>query len=299
MVKPRELAISILVKTQEGFYGNLLLNKYLKSDILQKDRALITELVYGVMQNKIRLDHIISQFSKMKLSQISPFVKNAIRLGIYQGLFLDKVPVFAAVNESVDIVKRHEGKRAANFTNAILRSVFRDKDKISYPNKEKNIEEYLSVYYSFSPWLISRWSELFDVDFTERLCKAFNERPKLCIRINTIIATKEEIIARLSAEGVSMLPGYFADEALYLLDSPPINQLKSFSDGLVTPQDESSILASLALGVESTDMVLDVAAAPGGKTTHIAALMKNKGKIVAWDIHSHRIKLLKQNCERL
>jgi 16S rRNA (cytosine967-C5)-methyltransferase len=296
---PRELAITILVKTQAGSYGNLLLNRYLTMNMPQKNRALITELVYGVIQNKLRLDYIISQFSKIRLSKMSPFVKNAIRLGIYQLFFLDKVPDFAAVNESVNLVKMHEGKRAANFTNAILRNVLRKKDKISYPNRNTDIVKYLSIYYSFPTWLITRWLDLFGTDFTEDLCKAFNERPKLCIRVNTLLTNKEELLKQLSTEGVNAFPGRLAQEALYFLDSPPINQLKSFNDGLFTPQDESSIIASLAVGVKGNDQVLDVAAAPGGKTTHMASLMKNQGKIVAWDIHPHRVKLIEQNSQRL
>ncbi|HHV19802.1 MAG TPA: 16S rRNA (cytosine(967)-C(5))-methyltransferase RsmB, partial [Thermoanaerobacterales bacterium] len=227
MSNPRELAITILVKTQAGSYGNLLLNRYLTMNMPQKNRALITELVYGVIQNKLRLDYIISQFSKIRLSKMSPFVKNAIRLGIYQLFFLDKVPDFAAVNESVNLVKMHEGKRAANFTNAILRNVLRKKDKISYPNRNKDIVKYLSIYYSFPTWLITRWLDLFGTDFTEDLCKAFNERPKLCIRVNTLLTNKEELLKQLSTEGVNTIPGRLAQEALYILDSPPINQLKS------------------------------------------------------------------------
>jgi 16S rRNA (cytosine967-C5)-methyltransferase len=299
LISPRALAISILLKTQAGSYGNLLLNRYLNPDIPQKDRALVTELVNGVIQNRLRLDYIISQFSKIQLSKLSPFVINAIRLGLYQAFFLDRVPDFAAVNESVDLVKKHEGKRAANFTNAILRNALRKKDAISYPNKNTDIKKYLSVYYSFPLWLVTRWVELFGSDFTIGLCKALNERPKLCIRINTLLTDKEALQRQLSAEGVCVMPGLFTQEALYILDSPPINHLKSFDDGLFTPQDESSIIASLAVGVESNDKVLDVAAAPGGKTTHMAALMENKGEIIAWDIHPHRIKLIEQNSRRL
>lgn len=120
MKSPREIAVSILVKTQAGSYSNLLLSQYLNDNITQKDRALITQLVNGVIQNKLLLDYIMSQFSKIKLSKLTPFVKNAIRLGIYQVYFLNRVPDFAAVNESVNLVKKNEGRKAANFTNAVL-----------------------------------------------------------------------------------------------------------------------------------------------------------------------------------
>ena len=299
MINPRELAISVLVKTQEGSYSNLLLNRLLSQDMLLKDRALTMELVNGVIKNKLRLDYIISQFSKIKLSKISPVVINAIRIGIYQVFFLDRVPDFAAVNETVNIVKKYEGKRAANFTNAILRNVLRNKNKIYYPNRISNIEDFLSIYYSFPRWLISRWNVLFGTDFTEKLCKAFNKRKKTCIRINTLVTTTRELEEMLLDEGVVTQPGRFVKEAVYFVNSISINQLESFRKGLFTPQDESSILVSRALGVENGDLVLDAAAAPGGKTTHMAALMNNKGKIIAWDIHPHRVKLIEQNCKRL
>jgi len=230
---------------------------------------------------------------------MTSFVKNAIRLGIYQAYFLDKVPDFAAVNESVNLVKKYDGQKAANFTNAVLRNALRKRDQISYPSRDKDIAKYLSVYYSFPPWLITRWLDLYGVVFTERLCKAFNEQPRLCIRVNTLLTNKEELLKRLTDEGVYAVPGKFAQEAIYILKSPPINQIKSFKDGLFTVQDESSIIASLAVRVKANEQVLDVAAAPGGKTTHMAALMQNQGKIIAWDIHPHRVKLLQQNLIRL
>jgi len=296
---PRELAISILIKAQAGSYSNLLINNYLTEDISQKDRALITQLVYGVIQNKLFLDYIISQFSKLRLSNLTPFVKNALRLGIYQAFFLDRVPDFAAVNESVNLVKKHEGRSAANFTNAVLRNVLRKKDLIFFPDKNKDLSTFLSIYYSFPVWMINRWLELFGADFTEKLCKAFNEPPKLCIRVNTLLSNREDLIRQLRDEGVCAIPGIFAEEAIYIIKSPQVNKLKSFKEGLFTIQDESSIIASLAVGAKANEQVLDVAAAPGGKSTHMAALMQNQGKIVSWDIHPHRVRLIEENARRL
>lgn len=299
MPKPRELAVSILDKIEKGSYGNLLLSQYLTPDIAQKDRALITELVNGVVQNLLRIDYIISQFSKIHPSKMSSYVRNALRISVYQIFFLDRVPEFAAVNESVNIVKKFNGAKAANFTNAVLRNIIRNKDNIYYPDRDKNFEEYISVYYSFPLWLVKRWVDLFGRGFTESLCISLNERPKLCIRVNTLLITREELENRLRAEGVLTVPGLYCDEALYILDSPPITALESFKEGLFIPQDESSIIASLAAGVKSGEKILDAAAAPGGKTTYMAAIMQNKGEIIAWDVHPHRVQLIKENCRRL
>lgn len=299
MTSPREIAILILIKSEEGSYSNLALNRYLDKDLEPIDRAFVTELVYGVIQNKLHLDYVISQYSKIKPRKLSPLVLNALRLCVYQMIFLDKVPDFASVNESVNIVKKREGKRTANFTNAVLRNISRDKENISYPDKEKDIAQFLSIYYSFPLWMVRRWIKLYGTSFTEDLCKAFNERSKLCIRVNSLVTDGLNLKQRLAEEGVSFTPGLFLDQALYIEKSPPLYKLKSFKEGFFTPQDESSMLATTALGVESQDLVLDVAAAPGGKVTHIAEIMKNQGSIVAWDIHPNRTRLIKENCKRL
>ena len=155
MSNPRELAVKILVHSQEGAYVNLELNRFLTSNISPVDRAFITELVYGVISYRNRLDYIISKFSNMKIKKMSKDVLNILRLGIYQIMFLDKIPVYAAVNESVEMAKKLN-PGAAKFVNAILRNVLRKKDAIVYPDINKEPIRYLSVYYSFPIWMIER-----------------------------------------------------------------------------------------------------------------------------------------------
>jgi len=268
-------------------------------DINSKDRAFITELVYGIVKNKLRLDYIISQFSKIKPSKMSKRILNILRLGVYQIIFLDRVPDFAAVNESVNLAKRLENKNAAAFVNAVLRAILREKHNIAYPDAKKEPEKYLSVYYSFPEWMIKRWLELFGYDFTEALCKAFNEKAKTCVRVNTLKTSKEELEAIFAAEEVKTSPALYMDEALYIESSPPLLSLTSFKEVLFLPQDESSMIAAKILGAISGDRILDVAAAPGGKTSFFAQSMKNNGHITAWDIHPHRVKLLEDTCRRL
>lgn len=299
LTNARKSAIEILTKSQEGAYSNLILNKYLTQDFSQKDRALVTELVYGVLKYKKRLDYVISQFSKINIDKISVPVLNAIRIGVYQLMFLDKIPDFASVNESVNIVKEMENPGAAKFTNAVLRHIAKEKQSIIYPDPIKQPVEYLSCYYSFEQWMVERWLNLFGYDFTKDLCEAFNERPRMCVRVNTLKTTPEELKSLFEKEGVEVKPGHIFKEAFYLVNPPQLKQLKSFRDGLFQPQDESSMVASRALGVESSDRVLDVAAAPGGKTCHMAQIMENKGSIEAWDIHPHRVKLIDEVCERM
>jgi len=299
LTNARELAVSILIEAQRGSYGNLALNKHLTPDISAKDRAFVTELVYGVLKYRLLLDHIISQFSKLELSKMSQDVLNILRTGVYQMMFMDKVPIFAAVNESVDLVKKMKNPGAARFVNAVLRNADRGRDNITYPDPVNQPMDYLSVYYSFPRWMVERWIKSYGFGFTADLCEAFNRRPLACIRINTLKANKQQLRSMLEREGVKVKPGLWLEEALYVEGTPQFRQLQSFRDGLFQPQDESSMMASQALGAARGDKILDVAAAPGGKTTHIAQIMENTGSITAWDIHPHRVELIKQNCRRL
>ncbi|ADL07791.1 16S rRNA (cytosine(967)-C(5))-methyltransferase RsmB [Thermosediminibacter oceani] len=297
-LKPRELAVRILTEVERGSYSNLSLNRHLTAEISREDRALITELVYGVIKHRIRLDYVLSKFSKIGLNDINPIILNCLRVGLYQILFLDKIPDYAAVNESVNIAKLYS-KKAAGFVNGVLRNVIRSKDGIDYPDRVKDPLRYLVVYYSFPKWMIRRWLDLFGFEFTESLCKAFNEKPRMCVRVNELKINKTGLQAFLDKEGVVHNPGLFLEEALYIDDGPPLTELDSFKNGYFQPQDESSMLVARALGAASGETVLDVAAAPGGKTTHLAQLMKNSGRIYAWDIHPHRVQLLKETCQRL
>jgi 16S rRNA (cytosine967-C5)-methyltransferase len=299
LVNPRELTLKILLDWQHGLYSNLGLNKHLTDDVYSKDRALVTELVYGVIQNKLRLDYIISKFSKISIENLSPSVLNILRMGIYQLVFLDKIPDFAAVNESVSLARKFDNRGAANFVNAVLRNISRSGGKIAYPQKQKDFAQFISVYYSFPLWLVKRWINMFGPSFAEDLCRSLNERPKTSVRLNTLKESYNRIKLRLVEEDVKFRQGLYVNEALYIDSSPPLKQLESFKEGLIQAQDESSMLASIALGVKAKEFVLDAAAAPGGKTTHLAQIMGNDGAIVSWDIHPHRVKLIKETCERL
>lgn len=299
MASPRELTLKILLDCEQGLYSNLVLNKHLTDDAYFKDRALVTELVYGVIQNKLRLDYIISKYSRIDIKYLSLSIHNILRMGIYQIVFLDKIPDFAAVNESVSLAKKYGNRGAASFVNAVLRNISRKGGKISYPQKQHNLTQFISIYYSFPLWLVDRWVKMFGPSFTEDLCKSLNERPKTCVRLNTLKKSCNEIKLDLVEEDVKYHQGLYINEALYIDSSPPFKQLKSFKNGLIQMQDESSMLASIAIGAKTKELVLDVAAAPGGKTTHLAQIMKNDGSIISWDIHPHRVKLIEETCKRL
>jgi 16S rRNA (cytosine967-C5)-methyltransferase len=299
MDKARETALRALteIETREA-YSNLVLKKHLKnSEFDIRDKAFITELVYGTVTRRLTLDWIISRYSKTKLAKLSKWVLQILRMGIYQIVFLDRVPQSAACNTSVDLAKKY-AKTSSGFINAILRNIARNKidiNEIDAGTKEMN----LSVRYSFPEHIIRAWLSQFGEDFTEELLKALLERPDFSVRVNTLKTTRDKVIEKLKLEGIEAEPGRFSEEALVLHNTSDISASQAFKSGDITVQDESSMLVAKILDPKPGEMVLDVCAAPGGKTTHMAQLMHNRGHITAWDIYDHKVKLINENASRL
>jgi 16S rRNA (cytosine967-C5)-methyltransferase len=297
---PRRAAFDILLRIEkEKSFADILIDHELSKEIIKgADRGLLTELVYGVLRRQGTLDHIIGQFSKQRPEKLELFVLLLLRLGVYQSFFLDRVPVSAAVNETVNLAKEL-APRAAGFINAILRSADRGRDSISYPDREKSPVDYLAVRYSHPAWLAAQWCEQLGVDAAESLAAAMAEPPPFTIRANTLRISREALMERLSAEGVTCSPTTWSADGIRLNQSGAINRLPSFKEGLFTVQDESSQLAPLFLDAKKGERVLDACAAPGGKSTQIAQLMGDSGEIFACDVNHKKLRMIKETCERL
>jgi len=301
MDKARETALKALYETEvKGAYSNLALKKLLTDKQFDsRDRAFITELVYGTVTRKLTLDWIISRFSKVQLKKLSHWVLQILRMGTYQIIFLDRVPSSAACNTSVDLAKKYAGQ-SAGFVNAVLRSVARSKDKFSLEDIDAScIAEKLSIKYSFPGYLVEEWIEAFGEVFTEALLASLLERPEFSVRVNTLKTTREALIEELRCNGIGTAPGRFLEEALYLENVSDVSRLDAFIEGKMIVQDESSMLVTKVLDPKPGEKVLDVCAAPGGKTTHMGQVMENRGHIDAWDIHEHKIALIDENAKRL
>lgn len=297
----REGALNILYSIEvDKAYSNIALNKEFKENQYTKlDRNFITELVYGTLENLVFIDYVIQQFSNIKLKKMDPWVLNLIRLGVYQVFFLDKVPDFAAVNESVNLSKKY-CRKASGFVNGLLRNIVRNKENIKMPNKEMEYEKYLSVKYSHPQWMIKRFLNHFSKDFTEELLKANNKTPKLYIRVNTLKTTVDKVLSLLKQEEIEVEQSFYIPEAL-IVDAgfSQLEELDIYERGFIYIQDFSSMLVAKILDPREGDFVIDVCSAPGGKTTYIAELMKNKGQILARDIHNHKLKLIEKSVKRL
>ncbi|MGF7057282.1 16S rRNA (cytosine(967)-C(5))-methyltransferase RsmB [Brassicibacter mesophilus] len=296
----REIALKVLNEINEhGAYSNISLNRNIGYEISSLDDSLIRELVYGVLENKLFIDWIILKFSKIKFKKISPYIRDIIRLGIYQIMFMDRIPDSAAVNESVKLAKKYGHKGSLGYVNGLLRNVTRNKDTIELPDKENNPNEYLSIKYSHPKWMIDEWVNEYGFDFTEALCIANNKKPSLNIRVNTLKNSIEELMKSLREKGFIVHRTVFANDGLVIDNPARITDTEEFKNGYFQIQDESSMLVAQIMDPKEGSFVIDVCSAPGGKTTHIAQMMKNKGKIIARDVYDHKLNLIKENCERL
>lgn len=297
----REAALVIIHKTlEEGGYPNILLDNDVSSDrFSDEDRALITRLVYGVLENKLYLDWIIGKFSRIPEDRIDPRVRNIMRMSLFQLKFLDRVPGFAAVNEGVDLAKKYGGKGAAGFVNGILRNAIRHPEKTRIPPRSANPKEHISLKYSHPAWMVEDWLSLFGVDFTEELCRANNKKPDLTLRVNTLKTGRDELVSLLRKEGHDAGPGLYGKNSVVVKNGFFPGESKTFKDGLFYVQDESSMLAVEALAPEPGQLLIDVCSAPGGKCTYAAQIMRDKGSIVARDINEKKLSMIVENCARL
>ena len=295
----REVAMKILLDINHNkAYSNLSLNKYLKDVTEKKDENLIREIIYGVLENLIYIDYIISKASKIKIKKIHPNILEILRIGIYQIVFMDKIPESAAVNESVKLAKKYGHKGTIGFTNGVLRSISRDKEEFMKINA-KDKSEYISIKYSHPQELVKRWVDEFGIGFTEELCRANNTTPLLNIRVNTLKTDKASLQNSLKEKGIRTIEGKYAEDSLIVKNPFAITETEEFKNGLFTIQDESSMLVSQIMNPQEGSSVLDVCSAPGGKSTHIAQMMNNKGYILSRDIHPHKMKLIEDNTNRL
>ncbi len=299
MDNERALALdALLAFRRDGSWPDLSLKQRLVG--LDESRAaLCTHIVYGMLQNGTLLDWYIARYSSLPLKKISPLVLECLRIGVYQIVFLDRVPVSAAVNESVKLIKKTGNARAAGFANGVLRAAARSRDAL--PEVACATEEQtLAVRYSHPQWMVRRFIALFGREGAERLLQADNAPTPAVVRVNTVRGTSEAFIADcLALTGASPVPVDGLDDAFTVTELSPLLKSELFADGRFTVQDAASQLAVRALDPRPGERLLDVCAAPGGKSFLAAQLMGNEGEVVACDIYPHKVDLIEQTAHRL
>jgi 16S rRNA (cytosine967-C5)-methyltransferase len=297
----RGLAIKILnrIDRTDAYLERLLDNEMKSSELKGPDKALLYEIVHGVVRWQGRLDWILNGFYKGTFSKAIPNLKNALRIALYQILFLDRVPDYAAVNEVVEFVKRLQGQKPADLVNAVLRNIIRSKNAIRYPDPEEDLIGYLAAYYSHPSWLVKRYLERFGKEDTEQLLFTNNEKPYLTLRINALKTKPEQFKSLLESVNLKYREGTYLSEFVKLMNLTNITAWEYYTKGYFNIQDESAGLACRLLDVKEGMRILDLCAAPGGKTAYIAALINSRGEIVAIDRFESRLKLLQKNMDRL
>ncbi|MFA5803223.1 MAG: 16S rRNA (cytosine(967)-C(5))-methyltransferase RsmB [Melioribacteraceae bacterium] len=294
-------AVKILnrIDRTDAYLDKLLDIEIKNSNLSGLDKSLLFEIVHGVTRWLGRIDWILNGFYKGQFSKCIPNVKNAMRVALYQILFLDKVPEYAAVNEAVEFVKKLQGQKPADLTNAVLRNIIRSKDSIRYPDPNEDIIAYFSAYYSHPSWMVKRWINRYGKDETEKLLISNNNKPLLTIRVNGLVSNYEEMNSLLNSVDLKFTNGKFLPEFIRLSALTNITDWEYFHKGYFTVQDESTGLPIKLLDVKPGMRVLDLCAAPGGKTAYIADVMQNSGEIIALDRFESRLKILQKNLNRL
>lgn len=296
----RQVALEILTRADKGngFIDNILELTVSKYRLPERDGRFVREITYGVTKMKKHLDYVIDELSRKRKTR--PILRNVLRIGAYQILFMNRVPDYAAVNESVNLLEAKD-LELASFVNALLRRIAREGGGVTFPDSVKEPVTFLSTFYSHPEWLIRRWLQRYGYEGTQELCRVNNTAPKTCLRTNTLRISSKELLELFEGEAVQVVPGRCRDYVFCLTGTASLSmpELSSFREGLFQVQDESAVLVGEMLDVKPGEKIVDLCASPGGKSTHLAQLMEDDGLIVAVDVSVARLRPLIENVKRL
>ena len=293
----RKTAYLTLIDVEtKNAYSNLALNHQI-AVTRPNSPGFVREMVYGVLENKLTLDYYIDLLVKNGIKSLRSHELTILRMGIYQLGYMDSVPEYAAVNESVQLAKRY-CRYKAGLVNGVLREYLNKRIQLRLPDRHEDEVRYLSVKYSYAPWIIELWLEHYDIDFLEELLAAGNETPPTTIRMNWLKVMKKDLMAKLSEKGFEVREGEVSRNAIHVKGSGLLDT-ELYKMGMFTPQDESSMLVAEKLDPKHGETIMDVCAAPGGKTTAIAERMNNTGRIIASDIYRRKLDLIDREAKRL
>lgn len=307
-VTARSVAADILIKVEGGQYANIALDVALSRHTLTpEDKSLVTSLVYGVLERRVTLDFIISQYSARKTTELDAQVLCALRMGLYQLIYLDRIPDFAAINESVNAVPH----KSAGYVNAVLRAYLRAADKSErekkfsptdfvqkYPVLASDNEAAVSVAYGIPVLLTRKFMQIFGEEKAQKVMGAFLKKPPITLRVNTLKSSTEILKKSLSEQGFSILDGDYLPTALQLEKGNAFDTLE-FKNGDFFVQDEASQICVEVLGAEPDDLVIDTCSCPGSKSFGCAIRMQNRGSVYSFDLHESKLSLIEKSAERI
>ncbi|MBT5831968.1 MAG: 16S rRNA (cytosine(967)-C(5))-methyltransferase RsmB [Candidatus Latescibacteria bacterium] len=295
---PRQLALDILCRVEDGAYANHLLDAQRKK-LLAKDRDLLQHLVLGTLTWLQKLDHILNVYLPKPVKKQKSALRNLLRLSVYQLHHLDRVPSYAIVNESVSIAHKTQGIHISKLVNAVLRGIAENRKPVTYPDAQKQPIEHLAITQSHPHWIIERWLDRYGFENTQKLCQINNTKPTLTIRTNTLKNTPQELQTQLAQENIHTETIDQHPQMLAVPHPSGLFQTKTFQKGLFSVQGVGAASVIDLLAPQPNETILDMCSAPGGKTTAIAEKMQNTGTITAVDLYANRLKIVRQNAKRL
>lgn len=300
-VNTRELALDVLLRIEkEQVPGHVALGQMLeKYQFLPKqDRAFVTRLCEGTVEFQIQNDYVINQYSKIKIHKCKPVIRELLRMSVYQIRFMDSIPDSAVVNEAVKLAKKRGFFSLSGFVNGVLRSIVREKDQLKFPGREDDIVRYLSVCYSMPEFLVEEFLEQYPENVAENMMKAFLQERPTTIRISRYRNTVEETLESLKRQGVEVEKAPYIREAWYIRGYDHLGILSAFRQGRFQVQDVSSMMVAQVADPRPNDTVLDLCAAPGGKSLHMADRMLGCGFVQARDLTPNKVEMIRDNIER-
>lgn len=297
-INEREIVLEVLLEiTEQGMYSHIVLrdvlNKY--QYLEKKERSFITRVTEGTLEHMMEIDYILDQFSKVKVKKMKPVIRNIMRSAVYQMKYMDSVPVSAACNEAVKLAVRKGFGSLRGFVNGVLRNVARNLDQIAYPTEPR---QRLSIQYSMPEWILNLWLKAYDSDIVEQMLQAFQREIPLTIRCNLRMVTPKQLKEHLEVEGVTVKVHPYLEYAFHISGFDYLGDLESFQNGEFSVQDISSMLVSELAGPKEGDYVIDVCAAPGGKSLHMAEKLNGSGHVEARDLTEYKVGLIQENIER-
>lgn len=300
-INVRELILDVLLEiTKNGEYSHIAIKNTLdKYQYLEKqERSFLTRVCEGTLENMILIDYIINQFSKVKVNKMKPVIRCILRSSVYELKFMDSVPVSATCNEAVKLAQKKGFHNLKGFVNGVLRNISRNLEQISMPDETKESVKWLSVKYSIPEWLIEKWQKQYEKAQLEEMFQAFLEKSATSIRVNTEKTTKEALVKELEAENITVMDNEEVPNALYIDGYDFLSGITAFQEGKFYVQDLSSMLVSLWAQPKEGAQVIDVCAAPGGKSIHMAELLHGTGMVEARDLTEYKVSLIEENIER-
>lgn len=295
----REIVLDMLIEVlEEGKYSHTVLSQTLKryQRLEKQDRAFITRIFHGTVKRYLTLDYIINQHATLPVTKMKPLIRNLLRMSVYQLMYMDQVPVSAICNEAVKLAKKRSFAKLSGFVNAVLRNIARAGKDIVYPDCMNMPVDYLTVVYSTPKWLVEELLRQYEFHVVEAMLAASLNEKETTIRCNKTKTKPEELKGKLLAEGVTVEDSEYLNYAFKIKNYDYLDKLESFRDGYFTVQDVSSMLVCEVADIKSSEIVVDVCSAPGGKALHAAETAK---KVFARDLTEYKTKLIIDNIGRL